>query len=69
MIEPFVVDVPAAVLDDLRDRLQATRWPDQLEGTGWDYGTDLAYLRDLCASWAESFDWLAVERSLNRWTR
>ena len=67
MIEPFVVDVPAAVLDDLRDRLHATRWPDQLEGTGWDYGTDLAYLRDLCAYWADTFDWRAAERRLNRW--
>ena len=67
MIEPFAVEVPAAVLADLRDRLHATRWPDQLPGTGWDYGTDLGYLRDLCGYWADGFDWRAAERRLNRW--
>ena len=43
---PFVVDVPQATLDDLRERLGRTRWPDEVEGAGWDYGTSLAYLRD-----------------------
>ena len=47
-IEPFDVQVPDAVLDDLRDRLARTRWPDQIEGAGWDYGTEFHYLRELC---------------------
>jgi pimeloyl-ACP methyl ester carboxylesterase len=66
-IEPFVVDIDPAVLDDLRQRLHATRWPDQLAGTGWDYGTDLGYLRELCGYWADAFDWDAAQRRLNRW--
>lgn len=67
MIEPFVVDIPAAVIADLRDRLRATRWPDQLAGTGWDYGTDLEYLRGLCEYWVDGFDWRAAQARLNRW--
>jgi microsomal epoxide hydrolase len=67
MIEPFVVDVANDVLTDLRERLRATRWPDQLPGTDWDYGTDLGYLRELCRYWADGFDWRAAERRLNRW--
>ncbi|MDQ1462014.1 MAG: epoxide hydrolase, partial [Actinomycetota bacterium] len=51
-IRPFHVEVPAEVLDDLRDRLARTRWPDQIPGSGWDYGTDLVYLQDLCDHWA-----------------
>ena len=47
-IRPFRVEVPDAVLDDLRERLARTRWPDQIPGSGWGYGTDLAYLQDLC---------------------
>lgn len=66
-VEPYHVSVPEPVLDDLRDRLRRTRWPDQIEGTGWDYGTDLDYLRDLCAYWADGFDWRAAERRLNAW--
>ena len=38
-----------------------TRWPDQIPGSGWDYGTDLAYLQDLCEHWRTKFDWRAQE--------
>lgn len=47
--QPFTVDVPQATLDDLRDRLARTRWPDAVAGAGWDYGADLDYLRSLVA--------------------
>jgi len=43
-VEPFVIGVPEAVLDDLRERLARTRYPDQIAGSRWDYGTDRAYL-------------------------
>lgn len=66
-IRPFRVEVPDAVLDDLRDRLARTRWPDQIPGSGWGYGTDLAYLQDLCGYWEKKFDWRAQEDRFNRW--
>ncbi len=66
-IEPFEAAVPDAVLTDLRERLERTRWPDQIEGTGWDYGTDLDYLRDLCGYWSRKFDWRAAEARINSW--
>ena len=40
-VAPFRIDIPQADLDDLRDRLARTRWPDQLPGVGWDYGIPL----------------------------
>jgi len=61
------VEVPDAVLDDLRERLARTRWPDQIPGSGWDYGTALDYLRDLCDHWQTKFDWRAQEDRFNRW--
>lgn len=66
-MQPFEAAVPEPVLEDLRDRLERTRWPDQIEGTGWDYGTDLDYLRELCGYWARKFDWRAAEARLNSW--
>jgi epoxide hydrolase len=66
-IRPFRVEVPDADLDDLRDRLARTRWPDQIPGSGWGYGTDLAYLQDLCTYWQTKFDWRAQEDRFNRW--
>lgn len=64
-IEQFRIDVPDAVLDDLRARLRATRWPEPAPGESWAQGTDLAYLQELCAYWADEFDWRRVEAELN----
>ena len=64
-IYPFRIEIPQADLDDLRARLARTRWPDQLEGVGWDYGIPLGYLRDLAEYWRTGYDWRAHERQLN----
>jgi pimeloyl-ACP methyl ester carboxylesterase len=65
-IRPFRIDIPQADLDDLRDRLARTRWPDQLPGVGWTRGVPLDYLKDLAAYWADSYDWRAQETTLNQ---
>ncbi|KUN77878.1 epoxide hydrolase [Streptomyces bungoensis] len=62
---PFRIDIPQAQLDDLHRRLDATRWPDELPGVGWDRGVPLSYLKELVAYWRTSFDWRAAEAQLN----
>ncbi|WP_199430458.1 epoxide hydrolase family protein [Qaidamihabitans albus] len=64
-IRPFRIDIPQHDLDDLRSRLAATRWPQQLPGTGWERGVPASYLRELAGYWADGFDWRARERELN----
>jgi pimeloyl-ACP methyl ester carboxylesterase len=66
-IEPFVIDVDEAVLDDLRARIRATRWPDAAPGPAWSQGTDRDYLRDLLDYWVDGFDWPARQAALNRY--
>jgi len=63
--KPFTVEVAQEVLDDLRDRLARTRWPESLPGPRWAYGVDREYLRGLVAYWGGSFDWRTRERWLN----
>ena len=58
-----------AALEDLGARLRATRWPDAPEDAGWSLGTDLAYLRELVAYWADEFDWPAQEAALAQFPR
>ena len=65
MIEPFRIEVPDGVLRDLRERILRTRWPDEIRGSGWEYGTSLHYLRELLDYWANGFDWRAQETFLN----
>src|SRR5262249_18258602 len=53
------------LLDDLRERLRHTRWPDAAPGLPWGQGTDLAYLKDLVAYWIDGYDWRRQEEWLN----
>jgi pimeloyl-ACP methyl ester carboxylesterase len=62
---PFHIQVAEEILVDLRERLDRTRWPDELSDTGWDYGTNRAYLQQLVTYWRERYDWRTQERLLN----
>jgi pimeloyl-ACP methyl ester carboxylesterase len=64
-IGPFRIDIPQADLDDLRDRLHRTRWPDELPGLGWSRGVPLGYLKELAGYWADGYDWRKHEARLN----
>ena len=64
-IRPFRIDVSDAELEDLRDRLARTRWPDELPGVGWSYGVELDYVKDMTEHWRTSFDWRKQEAVLN----
>ena len=65
-IMSFRVDVPGAVLDDLRERLRRTRWPEPETVDDWSQGTPLAYARELCRYWLEDYDWPSARARLNR---
>lgn len=63
--EPFRIAVPDTVLEDLRQRLALTRWPDEIPAAGWQYGANLAYVQSLIDYWQHHYDWRAQERLLN----
>jgi pimeloyl-ACP methyl ester carboxylesterase len=67
-IQPFHVDIPQATLDDVHERLGHTRWPDEIENAGWDYGTNLEYLKELANYWQHTFDWRKQEALLNQFS-
>jgi pimeloyl-ACP methyl ester carboxylesterase len=62
---PFTVDVPEETLADLRRRLAGTRWPDKESVSDWSQGMPLDKARELCAYWAEKYDWRTAEARLN----
>lgn len=64
-IRSFRVSVPQADLDDLKNRLERTRWPDELPGVGWDYGVHLNYVKELVNYWSTNYDWRKHEARLN----
>jgi pimeloyl-ACP methyl ester carboxylesterase len=64
-VRDFRIETPQADLDDLRERLLRTRWPDPSTVEGWTQGVPLDYVQDLCAYWADGYDWRRVEARLN----
>jgi epoxide hydrolase len=66
-IRPFRVEIPQRELDDLHERLDRVRWPDELPGVGWAYGIPRDYLVELVRYWRHEYDWRAAEARLNRW--
>ena len=62
---PFTIRIPDATLADLHARLDRVRWPDELPGAGWQYGTDLTYLHQLVEYWRTQYDWRVHEARLN----
>jgi pimeloyl-ACP methyl ester carboxylesterase len=65
MKQAFQIDIDESVLTDLRARIRATRWIDEIDHAGWKLGTNKKYLQELCDYWAELFNWKKVESYLN----
>ena len=63
--QPFTPSIDAASLDDLRARLQATRWPHLIGDDAWIYGVPQAWLHDMATYWANDWDWEAQARAMN----
>lgn len=61
----FVLRVPDAEVEELRRRVQVTRWATPVPGAGWEAGTDPAELRRLAEYWADGYDWRAHEAAIN----
>jgi len=64
-IKSFEIKVPHRVLVDLRERIERTRWPDEITGSGWDFGASLSYMKELADYWMNEFDWSKIENEIN----
>ena len=67
MIKKIEIQVAQSFLDDLKSRLKLTRWPDEIEHSGWTYGASLAYMKELAEYWTNYFDWRKTENEINRY--
>jgi pimeloyl-ACP methyl ester carboxylesterase len=64
-MQPFSVHISPSILRNLTKRIRATRWPDQIKDSGWQYGVPISYMQDLCNHWATQYDWKRVENKIN----
>jgi pimeloyl-ACP methyl ester carboxylesterase len=64
-LAPTPIHVPDEVLADLRQRLELTRWPDDVGNEDWYYGVNRAYLQELVEYWRTEYDWRKAEAAIN----
>tara|TARA_E500000331_G_scaffold353622_1_gene404714 strand:+ start:23381 stop:24532 length:1152 start_codon:yes stop_codon:yes gene_type:complete len=65
-IQPFKINIEQSIINDLKTRLQQTRWPDEETPDDWSQGVPLAYAREVCEYWGSEYDWREQEARLNR---
>src|SRR5258708_12679286 len=65
-LRPFRVEISGAAIDDLRERLARTRWPEKEPVGDWSMGIPLAYVQELAEYWGKSYDMQRVADRLNR---
>ena len=68
-VQPFRIEISQATLNDLRERLARTRWPDEVRDAGWEYGANLGYMKQLVTYWQNTFDWRAQEAAINQFAQ
>ncbi len=65
-IEKFTINISDSLLADLSRRLDATRWPDEIERVGWELGSSLGYMKLLTDYWRNGYEWRRQEARLNQ---
>jgi pimeloyl-ACP methyl ester carboxylesterase len=70
MTTPFRIDIPQSTIDGILGKVAAYDWHEMPEidpgADRWAYGTDMVYLKELCAYWLNGYSWRATEEKLNR---
>ena len=64
--EPFKVFVPNETLDNIRAKVAAYPWHEMPDDGGWNYGTNLDYMKEIAAYWVNEFDWRKQEAAINK---
>jgi pimeloyl-ACP methyl ester carboxylesterase len=67
MINEFKSNISQSAIDDLNLRISQTRWTDEIEGSGWQFGASLSYVKELADYWMNEFDWRKVENEINQY--
>ena len=66
MIKPFKVDISEENLQNIYSKVRNYQWHEMPEDGGWDYGTNLDYMKEFADYWVNKFDWRKTEEKINK---
>ena len=67
-LKPFKLNVSEETLNYIKKRVSSYPWHEMPNDGGWDYGTNIDYLKNFCEYWVEEFDWKAQEEQINKFS-
>lgn len=67
-INPFTVSVTDNTIEAIQSRVAAFPWHEMPDDGGWEYGTNLDYMKSFCDYWVHEYDWYKHEAEINRFS-
>ena len=66
MIKPFKVEISNEILQNINSKVKNYEWHEMPDDGGWDYGTNLDYMKEFAEYWSSKFDWKKTEEKINK---
>ena len=66
MINPFKVKIPDEIIQNIDSKVKNYSWHEMPDDGGWDYGTNLDYMKEFSKYWLENYNWRETEKKINR---
>ena len=66
MTKPFKVKISDKVLQNIYSKVKKYEWHEMPDDGGWDYGTNLEYMKEFSKYWIEKYDWKKTEDKINK---
>lgn len=67
-IKPFNISVPEETIESIRARVREYPWHEMPDDGGWEYGTNLDYMKEFCEYWTDEYDWRKQESVINQFS-
>ena len=67
-VTPYKINVPDETIREIKTRVANFPWHEMPDDGGWDYGTNLDYMKEFCDYWASEFDWREQENRINQFS-
>ena len=68
MVKPFKVDISDQIIKDIYDKVKKYPWHEMPNDGGWEYGTNLDYMKEISEYWVNEFDWRKHEAEINKYS-
>ena len=66
MVKPFKVNISDQIIKDIYDKVKKYPWHEMPNDGGWEYGTNLDYMKEISKYWVTKFDWRKHEKEINK---